>query len=234
MATTQQVIDAKYEIVKAQQFEQLSQIFSPEILSYAARLNLFTYSEIAAMTSINSGDVGFNGIEQKGLRHLKELTTYQTYNNKMTGIIDFSGNRKLKNIHIGGCNFTGIKGLGYLEDLETLYMEGNSVSESFNLKNCPKLKLLRVYSMGATSFGSSLSTLLDLSGSIEMKNNALNYNTVNTYLRDFMTIATHQIANGGLLITNIDLSGTDMGTPNGDGITAKNELIALGITVTTN
>ena len=239
MATTQQVIDAKYDIVKAEQAQKLREIFSDFIIGYFKKeYNLSTFEEIQTATEINR-TYGNEGVEIKGLSYLPNLTKLNLLLGSYVGKLDLANNSKLTYLNLSYNNFSRIDSIYLLTSLKTLDLTycSSLENETLDITLLTELESLKMSNFPLQSLTKSslgFSNLLKLRGEIRLSGLAIPEKNINLYLRNLADIAAFQDANGGVLITSINLSGGTNGTPTGDGITAKNELIALGVTVTTN
>lgn len=122
------------------------------------------------------------------------------------------------------CNFTTALNLSTLTKLETLYC-GNTALPSINLSTCTKLKTLSVTNSPSITALNLPSTLNNLKR-VEVFNNGLTATEINNLL---VKLDTNGLSGG-----YFKSSGGTNAAPTGAGITAKNNLIAKGWSVTTN
>lgn len=85
MATQQQIIDAKYDIVRAEQEQKIREIFDENIIGFFLKNNLRTFEEITNYT----GNINLDG---RGLTSIKGLN----YLNKLEGIFNVSKNNLIE------------------------------------------------------------------------------------------------------------------------------------------
>lgn len=176
-------------------------------------------------TQLNVLAVNGNSLSTLNLTNNTQLTRLLIYANTSLGIP--TGLTTLTNLvefNAYDCNFTTTLNLSTLTKLETLYC-GNTALPSINLSTCTKLKTLSVRNSSSVTALNLPSTLNDLKR-VEVDNNGLTATEINNLL---IKLDTNGLSGG-----YFKSSGGTNAAPTGAGVTAKNNLIAKGWSVTTN
>jgi hypothetical protein len=188
MATEQQVIDLKYDILKAEQEKTLKSIFGQEIISWAYLNNLSTFQEIS-QAAISVGISGSVESEIKGIEYLKNITGV-SIDRSETSSIDLSAALDLTSIVINLCP---------------------NLSSFGNCLNLTKVTQMYIYQNGLTSLG-RLSKMNKVSLIVAYSNN-FGTNEMNQILKDLKT-AYDSVGGGNLTSCNFSNSGIPTGGVN--------------------
>ena len=166
-----------------------------------------------------------NSLSSLNLTNNTQLTRLLIYANTSLGIpTGLTTLTDLIEFNAYDCNFTTALNLTTLTKLETLYC-GNTALPSINLSTCTKLKTLSVRNSPSVTALNLPATLNDLKR-VEIDNNGLTATEINNLL---IKLDTNGLSGG-----YFKSSGGTNAAPTGAGITAKNNLIAKGWSVTTN
>lgn len=231
-ATQEQVNDVQYDIKLAEQQQQLRDIFATAIISRGQELGYETYEQYTQMTSLLLSYSGYT-LPLKGLTHLTNLASINAISGGLTGDLDVSSNRALVNLNIGKNSIENVIGIGFLTMLESLTLSSNQISR-VDLKYLIKLKTLYVDTNPSMSYVMTGPAVMNDVTIMIFNGCALVADQVNYCLITAANAAAYQNANGGVLLTSVQISGGTNAAPTGDGLTAVSELTALGVTVTTN
>jgi hypothetical protein len=99
-----------------------------------------------------------------------------------------------------------------------------------DISNCTQLISINLSHNDIDSYQSGTLITQKYLTNIELQNNLFSESAINSILADLFVNKTSR----GLLPCTVDLSGSTNASPTGDGLAAKNALIAAGWTVTTN
>ena len=204
MATKQQVIDAKYDIVRAEQEQKLKEIFCPAILAFAKENSFTTFEEIVAYT----GEIDFSnyGIDSlKGIELIVGVTDLRLSNNPLLTKIDLTENVNLTVLIADNCSLTSVGSLSNKPDLTYINLRNNSLVNLGTLNNSPLLTTIFLEN-NSINFIDSVSNLVSVS-ECRLSGNELLTTQVDVLLSDFDTIKQ----NGGS-ISNLYLSGNSIPT----------------------
>ena len=128
MATEQQVIDVKYDIIKAEQEQKLREIFDPTILSWLYKNNVntledaFNFTGFFDITNFNKTFLSLKGIE-----YLKGTEGIYLRGNTFTGVdLDLSQNINIEYLYCEYTGLTSIGNIGFLSKLKSIFLTNNS------------------------------------------------------------------------------------------------------------
>ncbi|TXD47328.1 leucine-rich repeat domain-containing protein [Polaribacter sp. IC073] len=239
MATEQQIIDVKYDILQAEQEEKILNLFSPEILAKTNLADLKTFSEITSVTSLDFSNQGLsvlnglgyltslnslrlnsNKLTEINVSNLTNLTDLRLYNNQLTDIGNVSNLTNLTYLNISDNELTDIGNVSNLTNLTDLRMADNQLTD-INVSNLTNLTYISLADNQLTDINvSNLTNLITL----YVHRNSLITSAVDSVLSKCVSL----IPSGKL--TNLFIQGNAVPT-NGASNQDYIDLVNAGITV---
>lgn len=257
MATTQQLLDLKYDQQLGINQIQLQEIFSLGILgALRSRVpSIFQYSQIISITEYTHRlyDVSTIGTDSlKGINHCVNLTTLTA---AWTGInkAEVSGLVNLTVLNLATCKLTAIN-VSQLVNLISLYVHENQLTTIGSVTKLLNLSILYARNNQLTTIGdiSALVNLTDISLSynslttigavtgltkltrLDIPNNLFSAATLLTILQQLEAMLT-ELAPANRKLTIINIGGAGMGVLTAPALTIKANLQNnLGVTTFTN
>lgn len=222
MATTQEALDLKHDLLLMEQQEKLETIFSKNLLKWASDNDLTSF---AAMQAYN-GELELRNLslDLKGLEYFKELTEIDLRECQLSGstVLDVGIMTTLTRISIDECGLTSIDNLNNLSDLSYLSIVDNELTE-IDFKGMEGLVTISLRSNSITSV-KNVYDVTDLE-SINLFSNQLSTETVDNLLSNLLDLSKDE---GYLTFVDLRLNGTPT---NGDANSDFENLVDEGVVV---
>lgn len=127
MATTQEALDLRYDILQAEKEQKLNEIFDQNIISFAKKNNLTTFEEIS--TLLIELDFDYTKISKiKGVEYLRGLVNLLSVGCNLTEL-DLTSIRSLNYISLGFNQLINVGNLSQLVNLTNLFLNNNSLEK---------------------------------------------------------------------------------------------------------
>lgn len=232
MATTQELINVKYDKLVAERKAYLKTLISEEILAHYAAQNKFTFEEmIADVVGITLSDKIYSK-DIKGVEYFINSTGLYLASANLTSIGNLSSLTKMVILSITANQFTNIGTLSFMTNLTTLNAGSNKLTFIGSLSACNKLVTCYLNSNLFTSFPATYINWTKLV-TFSLEANQINTAGVDAILASAKTAVDAQVAGTGRVLATLKLSGSLMGIPTGGASNANYAaLIAAGVAVT--
>jgi len=229
MATTQQLLDLKYERQLMEDRARLSELFSEDILGALYRQGRDTMASILATIDLSiSYQLGFN-TSFKGLNLLTNLEALGAGNNG-SGDMNISSLVNLKVIDLyNSINLNSIGSLLNLINLESIWLTNSPIESIGSIRNSTKLEEAHFNGCHLNSIDVNFATFTAL----RILNLADNYFSTGSINGILEAAKLALAANPSLPLETLNLGGATNGIPTGGAANANYTwLITNGVTVT--
>lgn len=234
MATTQQLLDLKYDYQQALNEKQLKEMFSEILLGVFRGQNLKTFAEIKTATSLDiEGQNGgsYDTAAIKGIQFLTALETLSYRSMRTTDIGDLSGLHSLKQCSVNTNSLSTIGLVNKLTDLTLLSIYANQITTIGSIAEL--INLVTFYASGnkLVTVG-SVSNLVNLAN-FTVDGNYFTAGNLTTLISEFRDML-YSLASPSRKLKLLDISGATMPIPTAGDIAKINEMHnTLGVTTIT-